>query len=408
MTQPARIESSTSDHVPWQHQVPIYMAGMFSNGAIHLAAVIIPLWMLRIDPSPLLIGIALGARQVLPVLLSIHGGALMDRLGIRRVMIWFSILGVVTPILFPAFPFLAAVIVLQMLGGISAAMGWIGTQAQIGALMKGAPKYAGRVTFFNRFGTLIGPPATGAAWDLGGPWAGFGFLTLWGLALLIACLLMPKVSVDETIDPSAKTTWRDALPRVDDYVSAFKLMAIPAIAFVVAVTLLRHSSNGILTSFYVVWLESIGYKGTTIGILISVSSILGGLGSLSAGWFARVFSAYWVLVASVCGAILMVSLTPILGSYLLLLLASALRGGCLGVSQPLLISLLVQNAPDARGKAVGLRTTVNRLAVLATPVFMGAVAEFVGIANSFYIVGAVLIAMMLAIAHRTHGAFHKT
>lgn len=391
-----------------RHQVPVYATGMFSNGSVQLAAVVVPLWMLRIDPSPLMVGIALGARQVLPVLLSIHGGALMDRMGIRRVMIWFSILGVVTPILFPLFPYFVAVLILQMLSGISAAMGWIGTQAQIGAIMKGSPTYAGRVTFFNRFGTLAGPPATGVAWDLGGPWGGFGFLTFWGVALLVACLAMPRARSGEVGGGTAAggATWRDALPRVGDYVAAFRLMAIPAIAFVVSVTLLRHSSNGMLTSFYVVWLKSIGFEGALIGTLISVSSILGGVGSLCAGWLARMFTSYRVLILTVCCAILCVAITPALGaSFVLLAIVSMLRGGFMGVSQPLLISIMAQSAGEAQGKAVGLRTTVNRVAILGVPVLMGGIAEVMGIAASFYVVGALLIALMLLVGWRSREAF---
>ena len=397
-----------AEPVSMRQQLPVYAAGIFSNGAVQLAAVIVPLWMLKIDPSPLMIGIALGARQVLPVALSIHGGALMDRIGIRRVMIWFSILGAVTPFAFPLFPNFTAVLILQMLGGISAAMGWIGTQAQIGAVMRGSPTYAGRVTFFNRFGTLAGPPATGAAWDLGGPWGGFAFLTFWGLALFVACLAMPRVKTGDAgggTAAAADVTWRDALPRMTDYVAAFRLMAIPAIAFVVAVTLLRHSSNGILTSFYVVWLESVGMTGTLIGVLISVSSILGGVGSLSAGRLARLFTSYRVLVVTVCCAIFCVAITPVLGTFFLLLVASALRGGFMGVSQPLLISLMARSAGESQGKAVGLRTTVNRVAILITPVIMGAVAEVLGIAASFYVMGGLLIGLMAVVAYRSRGAF---
>ena len=250
-------EVATPGNIPLRSQLPVYAAGIFSNGAIQLAAVVVPLWMLHVDSSPLMVGIALGSRQILPVLLSIHGGALMDRIGIRKVMIWFSILGAVTPFLFPLFPFFAAVILLQMLGGISAAMGWIGTQAQIGAVMKGEPKYAGRVTFFNRFGMLVGPPATGAAWDFAGPWGGFGFLGFWGIALTLSCLAMPKPvkgEIGSGDENYSRLTVREVLPRLTDYTSAFRLIAIPTVAFVIAVTLIRHSSNGIQTSFYVVWL----------------------------------------------------------------------------------------------------------------------------------------------------------
>ncbi|MBT3791763.1 MAG: MFS transporter [Rhodospirillales bacterium] len=401
-------EVATPGNIPLRSQLPVYAAGIFSNGAIQLAAVVVPLWMLHVDSSPLMVGIALGSRQILPVLLSIHGGALMDRIGIRKVMIWFSILGAVTPFLFPLFPFFAAVILLQMLGGISAAMGWIGTQAQIGAVMKGEPKYAGRVTFFNRFGMLVGPPATGAAWDFAGPWGGFGFLGFWGIALTLSCLAMPKPvkgEIGSGDENYSRLTVREVLPRLTDYTSAFRLIAIPTVAFVIAVTLIRHSSNGIQTSFYVVWLESIGLTGTMIGTLISASAVLGSVGSISAGWLAKKFTAYRVLVVSVCLAILLIAITPMLGTFVLLLGAMGLRGGFMGVSQPLLISLMSQSSGRQQGKGVGLRTTVNRLSILVTPVIMGAMAEFIGIAPTFYVVGGFLVLLMLFVAFKSRNSF---
>jgi MFS family permease len=412
MTSDPSSPAHAREGIPLRHQIPIYAAGIFSNGTLHLFAVIMPLWVLTIDPSPLTMGIVLGARQVLPVVLSIHGGALMDRIGIRKVMIGFAIIGAIIPFLFPILPFIVAIVFLQMLSGISATMGWIGTQAQIGAIMKGHPVYAGRVTFFNRFANLIGPPATGAAWDFGGAWGGFLFLGFWGVALLVACLALPQPKAGElgagdgTME--GPVTVRDVLPRFSDYAAAFRLLAIPAIAFVIGVTLCRHATNGIQTSFYVVWLESLGMSGTLIGILISSSAILGGVGSLTAGWFARLFTSYRMLVISVVLSIILVAITPILGSFVLLLIASMLRGGMMGVSQPLLISLMAQSAGRDQGKGVGLRTTANRVSILLIPVIMGALAEFVGLAATFYLVGAFLIVAIVGVAVAAHKDFEPT
>lgn len=373
----------------------MYVAGIFSNGGGHVYSIVIPIWMLYIDPSPIMVGIALGSRHILPVLLSIHGGALMDRIGIRNVMIGFATVGAVSPFLFPLFPFVAAVIFLQMLTGVSMAMGWIGTQAEIGAHMRGDPHYAGRVTFFSRFGSLLGPPAAGAAWDLGGPWGGFGFLGLWGVALLVSCICIPVPRTQTAQrDKRRRLTLHDVLPRISDYTAAFRLMAIPVIAFVVATTILRHTSNGIQLSFYVVYLESIGHSATIIGVLIAASSILGGVGALSAGWLARTFSPFWILIVCIGFSIILVAITPLLGSVVLLLMASGLRGGAMGATQPLLISLLAQSAGTAQGKGVGLRTTANRVSVLVTPILMGAIAELIGIEASFYVMGAILLVLM--------------
>ena len=44
--------------------------------------------------------------------------------------------------------------------------------------------------------------------------------------------------------------------------------------------------------------------------------------------------------------------------------------------------------------SIGLRTTVNRLAVLILPVLMGAVAEVWGVGPSFLVMGGLLLAML--------------
>ena len=54
--------------------------------------------------------------------------------------------------------------------------------------------------------------------------------------------------------------------------------------------------------------------------------------------------------------------------------------------------------PEMRGKAAGIRGTANRIASIAAPVVMGAVAEYAGIEASFYIVGMIATALMAALA----------
>ena len=63
---------------------------------------------------------------------------------------------------------------------------------------------------------------------------------------------------------------------------------------------------------------------------------------------------------------------------------------------PLMISIISQSAGrTAQGRAVGLRTTANRLASVLIPVAMGAVIEVTGIENGFLIIGGILLALCL-------------
>jgi len=212
--------------IPVRVQCAIYATGTFANSTNNLVSVILPLWAVALGASPFMIGISLGARHFLTSLLSIHGGALMDRIGTRRVLIWFGAAAAISPILFPMMPWIWAAIVLQMIGGLASNYGWIGAQAQIGEVMEGHPVYAGRFSFSLRLGQVAAPPVAGLAWDLGGPWAGFGLLTLWGVGLFVSSLALPRTTSGEGTGP---VRLRDLVPRLSDYIDAFRMMAVPAI-----------------------------------------------------------------------------------------------------------------------------------------------------------------------------------
>ncbi|HEX9669461.1 MAG TPA: hypothetical protein VGC93_08260, partial [Thermoanaerobaculia bacterium] len=72
--------ATTPRSVPPRTRLAIYGSSLFADGATN---VVIPLWVLHLEPTPFAFGIVIGARALLPFLLSIHGGVLMDRLGAR-------------------------------------------------------------------------------------------------------------------------------------------------------------------------------------------------------------------------------------------------------------------------------------------------------------------------------------
>ena len=62
-----------------------YAVGLFSGGQWDMMGIIIPLFAVFIGLSPGEIGLVVAARSALSVIFSIHGGILMDRLGVRAV-----------------------------------------------------------------------------------------------------------------------------------------------------------------------------------------------------------------------------------------------------------------------------------------------------------------------------------
>jgi predicted MFS family arabinose efflux permease len=398
MAEPAR------EHVPVGAQVAIYGAGLFSFSQVMISGVVVALFLVELQVSAFTIGIVLGARHFLTLVLSIHGGVTMDRLGTRRVMVACAVASTLTPLLFPFAQWVAVLVALQMIAGLADAMVWMGAQALSGSVMKGNPTYVGRMTFACRIGSFVGPMAAGAAWDLAGLWGAFGFMACWSALGLVSVL---RIAADESgvgAAPRVRVRLADLVPRFGDYVSAFSLAAIPAVALVLYVTMIRVGGTGIQNSFYVVYLDGIGISGSAIGLLLGVSGACASVGSLAVGPLARTIHSHWLIVLVVILSVVTIGVTPwLFGLYFLLMFVIGLRGLCLGISQPLEISVLGRAiGAGSQGKGVGLRTTANRVTGTLVPVVMGGVAELVGIENSFLVMGAVMLALMVLIALFVH------
>jgi MFS family permease len=395
-----------SDAISLKTQCAVYGIGMFSTTMFFMGAVILPLWVVSLNPSPLMIGMVLGARQFLPLFFSIHAGVLIDRIGPRKVMLFFAVLGVFIPMLYPVMPFLAAALVLQLFAGMSDSVGWLGAQTMVGKLLKGRTRYAGRLSVIIRFGHLGGPPLIGAVWDFGRPWAAFAVMSLWGLGTVVCALMLPKEVGDEATTaagadrpppaPPAGTPWRELLPRPTDYISALRLMSVPVIGTAAIVGMVVHLGNSLQSTFYVVYLNEIGISGTATGVLFGAFAVCAGAGSMVAARITRYIPPLWLLILTVLFTSGMIAVTPLLGSFVALFIVMSLRGITNGIHQPLIITTMLRGSDVAnQGKSMGLRATCNRVAAVTSPLLMGAIGEWFGIEAGFYVIGA-MVAVILA------------
>ena len=277
-------------------------------------------------------------------------------------------------------------------------------QTLINQISEGDPMELGRFSFVTRFGNFAGPILIGFVWHHWGTWPAFLFIAGWGFLTLSSVALIPKptkISKPHSTLKEEKTfALIDLLPRWTDYRDAMMLARIPAVTFSLMITMLRNGPGAIQASFFVVYLNSIGISGTTIGFLTGLSELSVGLGSLAAGGFAARGKAHWLVIIFVRSAVFFICLTPIVAStFTLLTVATVARGFSQGVNQPLIYSILSRSVDAAQqGAAVGLRNTVNRLSNIVIPAFMGFVAEWWGIGASFAIIALLLIGSCFVIA----------
>ena len=380
--------------LPVRVQMPVYGVALFSNSIPDLVLVVMQLWLVKLGAPLFMIGLVFGVRYIGPLLFAIHGGALMDRIGTRRVLIFFALIMLILPFVYPVAPWMSAIIFLQLVSGVADSMSWVGAQTLTGQVLRGNPTYTGRLVFATRLGTFVGPPVAGAAWDILGPWGGFFALSLWGAGLLYSVFSLPKDSLSS--DLGRRSGIKAAMPRVVDYLEAFKLFSIPLIAVVLAMTVIRQFGSGMQNSFYAVYLEGIGMSGTLIGLLVSATGLMG-IAALGSGSLVKRFNEFSLLVWCIIISIIAIAVVPLFANFIPLFIASSLRGAVMAISVVIIVSLIARTVgATVQGKAMGLRTTCNQAANVIIPIVMGALAHFWGIEVAFYIVGAVGILMTLA------------
>lgn len=398
----------TPPKVPARAYYPVLSTGLAANINADFMTVIVPLWAVMNGATPAQIGIMIGARSLLPFLLAIHGGVLMDQLGTRRMMLVFTMVSTVLVPLYPMSTWFPALVALQMMTGLLCNLSWIGAQTLIARISRGDPHYLGMFSFASRVGSIGSPTVIGLAWDLTGHWGAFAACALSGIALFGSTALVPRWAENHGIKPRSQmppeaeigSRWRYLVPKYSDYKEVLGLLAVPAVALGIAIALMRHTPSTIQSSFYITYLKEIGLQATVIGALISCAEVTGAFGSLLAAPLIRRFPAHWILVAFTMLTIFMMALTPLFGGIIALLAgAQILRGGAHGLLHPATFSVISRALDhESQGRGVALRTTGNRLGAVVLPVVMGFVAESVGVEASFVIIGGGLLLIVAVIA----------
>lgn len=363
---------------------------------------LVPIWAIAIGASPFTIGLAVGARSLLPVLFSIHGGALMDRLGTRRVMIISASIALVTAPLYPLLPFIWALIAIQIIGGFAQSLGWIGAQTQIAQVTGGDRRIMGRFTFTATVGNSVAPLLAGVAWDLYGPWGGFGLLTIWTASFALCMAITPPLKPREDnggVGQGIRRGIRNVMPRGRDYADAFGMWLIPMIATIMTASMLMAGVHSMRGSFYPVYLTDIGLSKTLIGVLVTTGSLTSAVAGLMVGHVSRFVSPLWVMIISLLGATFAIAVTPLTGELPVLFALAVTFGLMAGTGFPLILSELARAADlSQQGMSVGLRTTLNRFVAMTAPIALGAIAEAANILTAFFVIAGINVAVTAYLA----------
>jgi MFS family permease len=367
---------------------------IISNIAWCIATPFIPLYLASQGASVVLVGVVVGISGILPLLLSIHAGALVDERGPTMVakgsVVLFALAGAVLTGVHGVW----AVAVAYTLMGIANIGFAVAPQAIVAAASDPAARIQNYGYYFlwTSAGAVIGPV-------MGGLVAGrFGYTAAFALVWL---LMLPAFGIAASLRVSGVP--RHAVSLATAHTLAGTIVRQPGIGVVLFIAFMVGCGQALQQSFYPLYLHKVGLSTTMIGIVVaavSLSSML--VRSLLARGVA-LFGYMRLLLGATALAAIALGVTPLMRRFWPLVLASGLMGASTGFTQPLTMNLMVEAvAEEFWGVAFGIRQSVQRLASVVSPIVFGVVITAYGIESAFFL-GSLTLAGALPIMARVTG-----
>lgn len=343
------------------------------------ARVNVSLTAIHLGASELIVGLLVAFFSVLPALLSMKAGRMLDRVSPMTPLVVSSVAhvaGVVVPF---AVPGLWSLLAASLLIGTASNLFYLCQQRIFATASARADRTTNLGIGAIGFGVsgFIGPLATGVAIDhLGHDQA---FLMLAVTPVIASVLLLAGVLKL----PAAASAVAPAAPEAAR--AAFDLLRQPRVRRVYAMGLLFSMAWDTFTLFVPIHGSHAGLSATVIGMVMA---------SLTAGVFttrlalpamARRISAPRLLFVGhiIIGAGLLVF--PLTGQVTVLMACSFVVGLAVGYAQPLSMSMMFDVVPaDRAGEALGLRIAITGASQAVFPFVLGAISSALGLTPVFW------------------------
>lgn len=337
---------------------------------------LVPLLAQRLGATPSLIGLLVGAFNLLPVFLSVPAGGLTDVFGVKRMFVLGVLCNVANGFLLIVARDLPVIILAQFIGGLGFQLHVVSSQSYVSRLPTAVQREKGFsvITFVAALGQTVGPA-------VGGSIAGrFGYGAAFAAALLLSTAGLVILGLREA--PSA------ASPRYSlrhNLKQARALLTEPRMRAVLLFASAAIFAVSLRMSFLPVLLRSRGLSETLLGLLIG---LLAGTSTLVRPFVGNLLAALGrkpLLAVAAITVVLGAGTVPLLSSVLPLALAVSVFGIGFGLTQPLSMVMVADLAePEHAGVAIGVRFTAITLATMLGPVLFGFVVEGFGLSAAFY------------------------
>ena len=340
------------------------------------------LFALSLGASELTVGVLVALFALVPMLLAVSAGRLIDRVGPRPpLLVGLAVLAVATALPF-AFPHLVTLYVSSTLIGTAFMYAHIAMNSVFGA--HGTPEeravnFSWLALAFSLSNT-IGPLVAGTAIDVLGHAAALLLLAVFPAAALVL-LWARKRPLPR---PERAPQERDA--------GVLDLVRLPGLRVVFIVSALLAMGWDLYTFLIPLYGVRIGLSAAAIGVILSTFALATFTVRLIMPWLIRRVANRTVIVGAlgVSGAAYV--LFPFVTTAPVLMALSFLLGLGLGCAQPVIMSRLYEAAPPGRqGEAVGVRTLLLNGSHTLIPIASGALSVVAGMSPAFWLIAAFLL-----------------
>ncbi|MFP4200461.1 MAG: MFS transporter [Clostridia bacterium] len=354
---------------------------------------LVPLHVETLGATPETVGIVVSAFNFLPLFLAIPGGVIVDTLGYRAMIAVASVVMALALAGLALFPSIPVVALAQLLSGVGMVLVILATQAYVSRLGEGKRVTANFAyySFAMSVGFLLGPPVGGYVADIGGYPASFLAAAIMVIFTLPILLRLPELAPREHGGGSA----RDLV--VGEMRSALRempaLLRRKSVQQALTVSIVALFVLSLRNSFYPVYLESIGFTRTNIGLLISIQSLVALICRPFLPKILDVLGMKGLLVGALVIGAAGTVITPFITGTAVLAFAAVLIGITTTFTQPISMVLMAEGSQNGRvGLAMGLRQTTNQMGLFAGPVIYGLAVSARGIGAAFILATGVLLA----------------
>jgi MFS family permease len=344
------------------------------------ARVGVSLFALHLGATPLEVGIIGGLFAALPILFAVNAGRAIDRVGVRPPMLAGTALTTAGAALAFAWPALAALYLVATLVGSGLMLVHIAVSSAAGAIGTAAtrPRNFSLLAVGFSISGFLGPVLAGFAIDLVGHARAFLLLAAFPLAAFLA-IASGRVHLPAVTAPARSES------------RIWSLLGNRRLRHVLIVSALFNTAWDVFFFVAPIYGVQLGLSAGTIGSMFGAFAAATFLVRLVLPALARRAREWKLVAVSLAIACIVYATFPFVDRVPLLMTLAFVLGLGLGVSQPMVMSLLYSAAPEGRvGEAVGLRTTILNFIQMTIPFLSGALGTALGVAPIFWTMAVVV------------------